>query len=1027
MLNKFLNNHVLANLTFALVLVIGTISYLTLPRQKDPDINFNWIVVTTLMPGASASDVEKQITDPLEDALKTLGDIKFISSNSRESVSSLLVRFNQIDQRSYDKHLSDLRREIQNIESDFPPAATTPRVLEIVSANAFPAATVLVKGIAYDENLRLQAKHVIDDLRRLPGVDRVDNYGLNDPEIHILYDPKKLIAQGINPTDIADSVRALFVDLSAGSLQAGDRKWLVRLAGKQADPAAIGNIPVLGKSAYIALSDLARVEQSEQEGTRLASSAGKPTILAAVLKQAGANTLDLVQQVQDYIRQRNALSASTGVQLSLVDDQSEVTRKALDIMQTNAAFGLSFVLLITFAFLGFRIALVTTIGIPFILAATFWALSGMGQTLNVSVLLAVVIALGMLVDDAVVVAEAAYHRIAFGEPRESAVINALKEVFAPVTTAVLTTMAAFLPLVLLPGILGEFMRVIPLVVTVALMISLIEAYWMLPAHLLAMRFDLHHKPALSQRLRNRMNRAIRIFYTRRLVQVLRFPKTALALSFILFIAAVAIMASPIIKKDFFASDTFRLFYINVEMKPDSPLAQTHARVASLETMARQLLNPDEYREMVSYAGIMFTQTEPLFGNQYGQILVGLQPRTGDMRRVEQILSDIRPQLTQVEGVEKVSFLKLTGGPPTSRAISVKVRGDNYAEITRATNALEQAMERNPLITDITDDASRGSSQITYRLDYPRLQRLGLDPQLLARTLAMAVDGEIVGDIQHQGEKVTLRLLSARNSLDHIDDLLQQVVFSPAGEALPLSMLVQAETRTSLGNIRHYNFKRAITVEADIDKAQIDTVAANNFVKAEWEKIRHDYPNINLDFSGILDDITEALNSIAVLFIFGVGIMYMILGTQFKSYFQPLMILSTVFMAFTGVVIGILIARQPLSLFTLYGIVALAGIAVNSAIVLISTANDKLASGMSLLHSTVYAARRRVIPIIITTLTTIGGLLSLALGLGGESLIWGPVANAIVWGLGFSATLTLFIIPILYRLFMGKPTRQRKNG
>jgi len=231
------------------------------------------------------------------------------------------------------------------------------------------------------------------------------------------------------------------------------------------------------------------------------------------------------------------------------------------------------------------------------------------------------------------------------------------------------------------------------------------------------------------------------------------------------------------------------------------------------------------------------------------------------------------------------------------------------------------------------------------------------------------------------------------------------------------MLVNAESRTSLGNIRHYNFKRAITVEADIDKNQTDTVAANDFVKQAWEKIRHQYPNVNLDFSGILDDITEALNSIAVLFIFGVGIMYMILGTQFKSYFQPLMILSTVFMAFTGVVIGILIARQPLSLFTMYGIVALAGIAVNSAIVLISTANDKLASGMSLLHSTVYAARRRVIPIIITTLTTIGGLFSLATGLGGESLIWGPVANAIVWGLGFSATLTLFIIPILYRLFM----------
>ena len=192
LLSRFLKNDVLANLTFALVLVIGILSYLSLPRQQDPDINFNWIVVQTLLPGASAEDVEKQITDPLEDAIKSMSDIKFVSSNSRESVSSLLIRFNQIDERTYDKHLADLRREIQNTENDFPEAASTPLVLEIVSANAFPAATVLVKGMAYDENLRRNAKLVIDDLKLMKGVDRVDNYGLNDPELQIFYRRQRL-------------------------------------------------------------------------------------------------------------------------------------------------------------------------------------------------------------------------------------------------------------------------------------------------------------------------------------------------------------------------------------------------------------------------------------------------------------------------------------------------------------------------------------------------------------------------------------------------------------------------------------------------------------------------------------------------------------------------------------------------------------------------------------------------------------------------------------------------------------------
>ena len=1019
MLLRFLKNDVLANLTFALILIIGALSYYSLPRQQDPDINFNWIVVTTFLPGASAEEVEKLITDPLEDAIKTLSDIKFVSSNSRESVSSLLIRFNQIDDDIYDKRLTDLRREIQNAEDDFPQAATTPNVLEIVSANAFPAATVLVKGVAYDENLRRNARHVIDELKRLKGVDRVDNYGLNDPELKILYQPEKLVANGINPTELADSIRLLFNDVSAGSLTAGGQKWLVQLVGKDSDPSYLSSLPILSQQGYIPLSELARVERDQQEAQRIVSSDGTPTVLVAVLKQPGFNTLELIESVAEYIEQRNTLSASTGVQLTLVDDQSEITRNALSIMQTNALFGLSFVLLITFLFLGFRIALITTLGIPFILAGTFWILSGLGQTLNVSVLLAVVIALGMLVDDAVVVAESIYHRIALGEPRDSATINALKEVFAPVTAAVFTTMAAFLPLVLLPGILGEFMRVIPLVVCVALLISLVEAYWMLPAHVLVMKFDLHKSPSRSQLWRKNMTRRIRIVYTRLLVKVLRFPKLSLFVSITLFIMAVVIMSSPLIKKDFFASDTIRLFYVNVEMEPTSVLENTHDKVAEIEQMTRLLLDPDEFREMVTYAGLMFTETEPRLGNQYGQVLVGLNPRKNGMRSVEQILEDVRPKLSSVSGVRNISFLKLSGGPPTAKPVSVKVRGDDYQEITRAADELKTILKRHQAMSDITDDADRGSNKISFRMRHDEIHKLGINPQMLARTLLISVDGEIITSLQINSEKTELRLLNENDSLAQIDQLLQNIIFTPAGDAVPLSQLIDSSSQLSLGNIRHYDFKRTITVEADIDKTQLDEVSANNYVKQEWDKIKTRYPNVSLDFSGILDDINEALDAIVVLFIFGVGVMYMILGAQFKSYFQPLIILATVPLAFTGVVIGILITQHPLSLFALYGIVALAGIAVNSAIVLISTANTKLSSGMSLLHATVYASRRRVIPIIITTLTTIGGLLSLATGLGGHSLIWGPVANAIVWGLGFSATLTLFIIPVLYRLFMSR--------
>jgi len=1017
---RFLKNDVLANLTFTLVLVLGIITYLTIPRQQDPDINFNWIVIVTVLPGASAEDVEKQITDPIEDALKTLPDINFVSSNSREGISSLLIRFNQIDERTYDKHIANMRRDIQNKEAEFPQAAEEPVILEITSANGFPAAQIIVKGAANDANLRLQTRNIIDNLERFKAIDRVDEFGLDEPELQVFYDPERLLRHGLNPTDLADSIRALFQDLSAGSLKANHQKWLVRLLGQSPDPAVLGELPVLGKQGYVPLDELASVSLSRQESAHLVSSQGQPGILVSVFKKAGTNTLELIEDIQGFIDERNKLLETTGVELVLVDDQSEITRKALNIMQTNAAYGLLFVLLVTFLFLGLRIALITTIGIPFILAGTFLLLGSVGQTLNVSVLLAVVIALGMLVDDAVVVAESIYHRLALGESKSSASLNALKEVFAPVTAAVLTTMAAFLPLMLLPGILGEFMRVIPLVVTVALAISLIEAYWMLPAHVLVMRFDLRQaNPSVMQRWRDRMTRALRIFYTRRLISVLRYPKSALLLSFLLFVAAVVFMASPIIKKDFFANDTLRLFYINVEMPQTSVLEQTQHKVNEIEKLARSLLAPEELREMVSFSGILFTETEQRPGTQYGQVLVGLKPLQNGMRSVDQILDDIREPITSVPGPLNISFLRLSGGPPTTKPVSVKVRGDDYSEITQAANEIKELLSKHNAISDITDDADKGSNQLSFRLRHDRIHHLGIDPGMLARTILMATDGEILSNLQINGEKTEVRIRSTRDELEHINELLEHVVFTPAGKPVALSELVSAQTETSLGHIRHYNFKRTITVEANIDKNVIDEVQANNYVKEEWAKIASNYPNVSLDFSGILDDIFEAISSMVILLLLGVGVMYMILGTQFRSYFQPLMILLTIPLAFTGVVIGILITRFAVSLYTLYGIAALTGIAVNAAIMLISTANNKLKSGMSLLHSTIYAARRRVIPIIITTLTTIGGLLSLALGLGGESLIWGPVANAIVWGLGFSATLTLFIVPVLYRIFMSR--------
>lgn len=1023
LIRRFLDNHVLANLSFVLVLGLGLQSYFQMPRSKDPEVNFNWVSIITVFPGASAEDVEDRITNPIEDAIRrAVRDMRFVSSTSRDNVSNILVRFNRIDERNFDKRVADLRREVQNAYTDeLPDEAEDPLIYDIGSSNAFPTATVVVTSPGDDENLRRETIGIKKDLERIKGVDRVDGLGLSDPELHIAFYPQRLQGLGITAADLGDTVRAYFRDVSAGDIETRDGQWIVRLKGTSADPAALADYPIVTARGVVSLGSLADIYRSTEEPAEIVHFNGKPASLLTVVKLPDTNVLDLLAQINDFIAARNRLYGDTGVALRLVDDQTVSTRQALSLMQNNALIGLFFVLLITWLFLGSRIAFVTSVGIPFTLAGTFIVIKLLGFSVNNAVLLGIVISLGMIVDDAVVVVESMYQRLQRGVTGMQAALDSLREVFAPVTTSVLTTVAAFLPLMLLPGLLGDYLKVIPIVVTTALLVSLTEAYWMLPAHVIAMNISYSRQRRL-QLWREAFTRWIRLRYTQLLLKALRHPVVSVAaIAVVLALASAAVLAGRI-HYNFFESDAIRLFYVNVEMPAGSTLEETSAMLDRVQQRVLKEIRPDELRAAVAYAGRRFTQTEPLFGDTMGQIMVSLKPQEHGGRHVYAIADDVEQALRTMHGPASLSLLRMKDGPPTGRPVSVKIRGDDMGEIKAAADYLKGYLAGNPLFSNSTLDYRPGNPELALHLDGEAIKRAGINPAVVTRTVQAYVDGDVVTDFQDNTEKVKVRVIARNRGWSDIQDLLRQTVSLPDGSSMALGELVRADYGYGQAGIKHYNFKRIITLESDIDEDKIDTVQANDLIRKEWDRVHDRYPDVNLDFTGMLDDIQETIDSIWILFLLGVGLIYIILGTQFRSYWQPLMILTTVPLAFTGVILGLLVTGNPLSLYTMYGVVALAGISVNAAIVLISAANDRLAAGMSLLHATVYAARRRVIPILITSLTTIGGLFSLAAGLAGKSLVWGPVATAIVWGLTFSTVLTLIVIPLLYRSFMGRRRR-----
>ena len=474
---RLIANHPSANIAFVVVILLGILSYSSMPREQDPEINFNWVNITTDLPGATAEEVERLVTNPLEDAVRGVADIRFVQSNSRPAVSSLLVRFRELSDAAFDKRITDLRREVQNkAASELPDAASEPRVMEMTTSNGFPTASILLQGQADDENLRLNARRIKEEIERISGVDRVSANGLRTPELRVIPDTQALAARGLNAADVADSLRSLWRDTSAGTIRTTDGSWSVSVNGVTTDAEVIAAWPVLSSTrpgVSARLEDVARIEQSRGKAVQYASSNGLPAVSMAVTKKSGTNTLALVDRLDAYVQQKNPSLAEQGLSLTLSDDQTIPTKRAIGIMETNALLGAIMVLAVCWLFLGLKVGLLIALGIPFSLLGTFAILNGIDNTVNVSVLLGVVIALGMLVDDAVVVAESIYYRIQRGQDTMQACIDGVSEVATPVVASVATTMAAFLPLMLLPGILGKFLFVIPFVVTIALAISLV--------------------------------------------------------------------------------------------------------------------------------------------------------------------------------------------------------------------------------------------------------------------------------------------------------------------------------------------------------------------------------------------------------------------------------------------------------------------------------------------------------------------------------------------------------------------------
>jgi len=671
-------------------------------------------------------------------------------------------------------------------------------------------------------------------------------------------------------------------------------------------------------------------------------------------------------------------------------------------------------------FLGWRNALFAALGIPVTFMITFIFLHVTDRSLNGNSLFGLVLVLGMVVDDAIIVIENCYRYIQKGiSPYRAAVIGT-KEVAMPVFAFTATTISAFLPLMLVPGLMGKFMKIIPIAVSLALVASLLEAFIILPTHIAEWSKRIvkgAHSPGLSLNIRQ-LRRTLRWRYV--------------AVSSIIVIFLVSIMLIPLIGVDLFADEEISQFYVWVTCPEGTKLEATDSIIRQIEQKALQLPS-HEVAGIVGNAGIMQTESDWSLKSNVGQVIVDLVELEERDRSLDEIIDDLRQRTANISGIQSIEFGKISSGPPTGDPIEVKVKGDYLDVLEEVAELVKDELRTIPGVFDVKDDFFLGKKELKIFVDTDKAHMLGLTNWQVAYAVRNAFEGGKAGVYRESDEEIDIIVKYNDESRQSMEDVENLRILTPSGHMVAFKDIAQIKVEQGYANIKRFEKKRAITVSADIDESVTSSVEVNQELIRRFQEIGRRYPGYSLDFRGEFQEFNEAFEGIYKLFTVGVIIMYIILGGQFRSFVQPLIIMLAIPFGFIGCMVGLLIIGKPFNIATMYGIVALAGIVVNDSLVLVSFINNARAAGVSRWRSIMQAGKVRLRPIILTSITTIFGLLPMAIGLGGTSVVWAPLAMTISFGLLFSTVMTLFIVPALYaiiddvkKLLLGKKAFKVKS-
>ncbi|MBN2527454.1 MAG: efflux RND transporter permease subunit [Deltaproteobacteria bacterium] len=1006
------------------LIIAGSMAVKSLPLEAAPEVKIPIMIVSTLYPGVAPEDMERLVTNVMERELADLKDVKKMSSSSAESYSAVTIEFEaDVD---LDLAYQKVRDKVDKAKIDLPADAEDPTIIEINVAE-FPMMLVNISGEYKLDKLKQVAETVQDDIETIPGVLSVGLSGGLDREIQIYLDPGKMEYYKLGVGQVINRIQQEHRTTPAGSLNLGGSKYSVRIPGEYKNVQLMEDIVLKSPGGNpIRLKDVGAVVDGYKERETISRMDTTECITLRVVKRAGANIVEISEQIKTLLKDKqDNWPAST--RYSIRQDQSELIDDIVTDLVNNIITGFLLVLAVLLFAMGARNAFFVAIAIPMSMLISFVIIQSMDITLNMVVLFSLILALGMLVDNSIVVVENIYRHVSEGASRKEAALAATKEVAWPIIASTATTVMMFAPLLFWSGIMGEFMKYLPITVIAVLTSSLFVALVINPV--VASNFL---KPS-GQKMFDDSGQAqgfITSRYQKLLEWGLRHPWLTQLFAGVVFVGVMMLFTKVGKGTEFFPITTPERAQITISAPQGTDLEHTNDLVKAVEAIAGK---EENIKNVVANVGMSRGMVQLGSPTNEGVIDLEFKDKADCIGSPWDTIEHLREELKNLGGAEyRVEVEEM--GPPAGAPVSVEVSGEDYAQLNEYAQQVKEYLNGVTGVVDVKDDYEAGKPEIRVTVDREKAMLRKVNTQTISTAIRAAING-IEASVLREGEDefdIIVRYdESARRS---INDILDIRVTGEDDVQIPVRDVASVSTTGGYGSINHIDQKRTIAVTGDVSKASgrsSSEVMAE--VSSELVKKIKLPTGYFFNFAGANEEEQKSADFLARAFMIGFMLMALILITQFNSVLRPGIILGSVVMSMVGVVVGLIITQSKFSvMMTGLGIISLAGVVVNNAIVLIDYTDQLKATGIPLKDALLRAGVVRFRPVMLTAITTILGLLPMALGIGidfttlldtgrvhvemdaSSSEFWGPMAQAVCFGLLFATLLTLILVPAMYR-------------